>query len=165
MLRDLTEFFDPTLRLPMKGKVYVVESPEAGVGIHIQRLFNTATAAFAGAELSTEDLAALELDDAEEQDLYPRVLGATYREMVDDGLPWVWIKHAGTTALMWIGLGIEAAENFWEEAPQGEARRPVPQDRKAPAKKASPKTGTRSRRPAASRATSKTTPPDPLASP
>lgn len=162
--QDLAEFFDPTLQLPMRGKTYVVESPDATTGVHVQRLFSTATTVIAGGDVSEKDLAAIELDDDEEKELYPRVLGTAYGEMVEDKIPWVWIKHAGTTALMWIGVGVEAAEKFWSEAPSGEARRPATQDHKAPAKKASSTRGTRSPRKAASPATSKTSP-DPLETP
>lgn len=118
----------------MRGKVYVID-PDAAAGIYCQKLFNTATAALAGADLTPEDIASLELDDEAEKNLYPKVLGPAYAEMFADGIPWVWIKHAGTTALMWLGLGMPAAESFWAAAPQGEARRPATQDRKSPAKK------------------------------
>lgn len=150
---ELSEFFDPTIRLPIKGKVYVIESPDAKTGIHVQRLFNTATSALNGADVSPADLASLELDDDEEKDLYPRVLGAAYAQMIADKVPWEMVKHAGVTALFWIGVSKDAAESFWVSV-QGEARRPEPQDRKAPAKKPSQSPGTRSPRPAGSRATS-----------
>lgn len=133
--KDLDDFFDPTLRLPIRGKVYVVKSPDAKLGVKVQRLVALGFAAAGGADMSAADLDSLNLDDEQERDLYPRLLGDAYTEMVDDDLPWEWVKHAGSTALMWVGAGIEAAEEFWESAP-GEPRRPEPQDHKAPAKKA-----------------------------
>jgi hypothetical protein len=133
-MRDLDEFFDPSLRLPIRGKTYVVESPDAKTGLRVQRLLTTGVVAAAGGEVSQEDLDSLELDDKAELDLYLGLLGSTYDEMVADGLPWEMIKHAGGTAMMWVAFGIEAAERFWEDgAPSGEASRPEPQDHKAPA--------------------------------
>lgn len=124
--RELDEFFDPTLRLPIRGKVYVIKSVDAKTGIRLQRLFTVGAQAVAGAEVSSEQLASLELDDSEEFELYQTVLGDAYDEMIADELPWDIIRHAGTTAFMWAAGNRQAAEDFW--ASPGEAR-PVPQDR------------------------------------
>lgn len=132
--KDLNDFFDPTLPLPIRGKVYVVPSPDAKLGVKVQRLVALGFAANSGVELEEADVASLDLDDAEERDLIPRLLGSAYTEMLDDGIPWEMVKHAGETAIMWIGVGYEAAEAHWENAP-GKSRRPTPQDRKAPARK------------------------------
>jgi len=165
--KDLEDFLDPTLVLPIRGKKYVVPSPPADLGLRVQRLVALGNAAANGLDLSPEDLASIDLDDDEERDLLPRLLGSAYGEMVADGLPWEWVKHAGTTALMWVGLGYEAAEAFWSSA-VGEARRPVPQDHKAPAPKtaqkaakktAAPKGGARKRTTPASSTTPTTSPP------
>jgi len=139
-MRDLAEFFDPTLRLPIRGKVYVVESPDAKTGIHVQRLMTTGVLASSGAEVSQDRLDELELDDADEIDLYKRLLGPAYDEMLADGLPWAIVKHAGVTAFMWVAYDRDSAERFWESA-AGEAKRPEPQDRKAPAVKKAAKSG------------------------
>jgi hypothetical protein len=140
-MRDLEDFFDPTLKLPIRGKTYVVPSPDAKTGLRVQRLMTTGAIAAAGGEVSEDDLAALELDDDAERDLYLRLLGSTYDEMIGDGLPWEMIRHAGGTAMMWVAFGTESAERFWESA--GEADRPEPQDRKAPAAKKSARRGSR----------------------
>ena len=141
-MRDLDEFFDPTLRLPIRGKVYVVASPDAKTGLRVQRLMSTGAVAAMGGEVSDADLESLEFDDDEERDLYLRILGPAYDEMLADGLPWEIVQHAGQTALMWVAFGREAAERVWESV--GEAHRPEPQDRKAPAaKKKSARQGSR----------------------
>lgn len=152
-MRDLEEFFDPTLRLPIRGKTYVVRSPSAAVGLRAQRLMATGVAAVNGVELSAEDVKGLELDDDQERELMPQVLGDVYDEMLADGLPWHWIRHAGTTAFMWIASGREAAERFWEEPP-GEHEPPVPpaaesKPSKEPSSAPGGSTRRRTRRPAA----------------
>lgn len=132
--KDMGDFFDPTLPLPIRGKVYVVESPEAKLGLKVQRLVALGFAANNGVQLDDAEVSSLDLDDAEERDLIPRLLGPAYQEMLNDGVPWEMVKHAGETVIMWIGIGYEAAEAHWENTP-GKSHRPTPQDRKAPARK------------------------------
>lgn len=143
---DLQEFFDPTLRLPIRGKEYVIASPDARTGLWCQRLLVTATSAVAGVEVTAADLAGLELDDDQEQDLYLRLLGPVFEQMQADGLPWEMIKHAGQTVFMWVAGGREAAEEVWSQPP-GEAKGPSPRSASA-TKKSDPR---------GSRAGSKTT--------
>jgi hypothetical protein len=136
-LRDLDEFFDPTFDLPIRGKVYAVKSPDAATGLLAQRLLVNGLRSAAGEDLSPQDIAALELSDDDERDLYPRILGDCYGQMVKDNIPWEMIKHAALTIFMWVGYNREAAETFWESAASsGESQRPEPQDHKAPARKA-----------------------------
>lgn len=152
---DLQEFFDPTLRLPIGGKEYVVPSPDAKTGVWCQRLLTTGVFAASGAEVTDSDLAAIQLDDDQERNLYQRVLGAAFEEMVADGVPWEMVRHAGATAFMWVASGREAAEECWA-APMGEARRPA---RRTSAKK-------KSARPASRGSSSRTaTPASPTGSP
>jgi hypothetical protein len=151
--KDLNDFFDPTLRLPIKGKWYVIQSPAADLGLEVQRLVGLGVAADAGADLTQADLESLELDDETVRDLIPRLLGDAYAVMKADGLPWAWIQHAGTTALFWVGMGYEAAEQIWANAP-GEHKRPATQDRKAPAKKSTTRKTSSTRTTAATAANS-----------
>lgn len=130
--QDLNEFFDPTLKLPVRGKLYTVESPDAETGLWCQRLFNVAVAASAGRDVNDEDAAQLQLDDEQEQDLFRRLLGDTLDEMRQDGLRWSEIQHVGKTAFFWVALGVEQAEQFWNSGGLGKAApaRKAPQDRR-----------------------------------
>ena len=134
---DLDEFFDDTLKLPIGGKTYVIRSVDAETGLWCQRMMESAAVVSAGAQLSEGDVDGLLLDDDQERDLFRRVLGATYDEMVADKVSWERLKHAGTTAFMWAAGNKETAEEFWLSggAGPGKKKRPVPQDHKAPAKK------------------------------
>lgn len=125
--KDLDEFLKPTIELPIRGKVYVVKSVDAATGVWCQRMMHVAVTVFAGIEVSEADASSLMLDDEQERNLYQRVLGDTYDEMVADGLPWEWIKHAGATAFMWAAGDRERAETYWASPGKG---RPTPQDRK-----------------------------------
>lgn len=147
--KELDEFFDPTLRLPIRGKVYVVPSPDAKTGLWCQRMLATGELAAAGVELSPEDIEALNLDDGQEKELYRTVLGTAWDELFADGVPWEMVKHAGKTAFIWIASTREAAEACWNSAEGdseetlGESRRPTPQDHKAPARTRSARRGSR----------------------
>lgn len=121
--RDLDEFFDSSLRLPIRGKTYLVPSPPAEDGLWIMRMLTTADRARAGEEIDAAVLAGLQLDDAQERSLYERCLGPALPEMLADGVPWEMVKHAGTTAFIWVGGDRATAERYWS-SPPGEAPAP-----------------------------------------
>ncbi|MEV3981773.1 hypothetical protein [Nonomuraea sp. NPDC049758] len=114
--RDLDEFFDDSLPLPIGGKTYRVPPPDADTGLLCQRLMTAGIAAANGKEVD-----AAQLDDAGEVDLYQRVLGAAYDEMRADEVSWPRLKHAGVTAFLWIAGDEEAAAKFWDAGPESEA--------------------------------------------
>ena len=102
----------PTLRLPILGKTYRVESPDAATGLWIQSIMSAAAFVRSGATPTDADVQTV-LDDDDERDMYARVLGDTHAQLVADGVPWHTIKRAGTTAVMWVAYGEETAERFW----------------------------------------------------
>jgi hypothetical protein len=121
---DLDEFFDDTLPLPIAGRVYVVPSPDAEVGLWCTRLFSAAQIKAAGGEADMPT----ELDDDAELGMYSRVLGTAYAEMLADNVPISRITFAGQTAFIWITQGKVTAEVFWNnsgnlQAPNRETRR------------------------------------------
>jgi len=124
--RDLDEFLDDTLPLPIGGRVYVVADVDAETGLLCQRLFAAGADAYAGREPHIP----AELDDGQELDLYQRVLGDTYAQMVSGGVHWQKISLAAQTTIAWIAVGRDAAEQVWnsggrpeQQAPNREARR------------------------------------------
>lgn len=137
--RDLDEFFDPSLRLPIKGKEYAVPPPDAEVGLLVQRLMNAGLAAESGQEVDQEalnDLAESVLtNDSDEKDLYKRLLGPVWDELFADKLDWPVIQHVGQTVLLWVAAGVDAAAKHWE-AGSGEAEAPNRKARRAAAAQA-----------------------------
>lgn len=108
---DLAAFMDPTLRLPIGGREYVVEC-SAWDGLYLHRdVFGDPT---------------LVLGDDAERELILRMLGDTYQRMVDDGIGWPRIAHAGRTALFWFGIGPEAGQRYWESAGGAAPGNPLP---------------------------------------
>lgn len=118
--RDLDEFFDDSLRLPIGGKEYVVPSPNAETGLWCQGMLAAGVAVHAGRQ--PEGIA--ELDDEQENNLYQRVLGPVWGELQADGVPWTRIRHAGITAFLWAAGNEDLASAFWESGGRGEAPAP-----------------------------------------
>ncbi|MEV0236871.1 hypothetical protein [Nonomuraea sp. NPDC050786] len=137
--RDLDEFFDPSLRLPVGGKTYVIPPPDAEVGLLVQRLMHAGIAAEAGQEVDQEGLNQLAetvlTNDSDEKDLYKRILGPVWDELFADQVSWPVIQHVGETVMLWVGAGLEAAARHWE-AGAGEAQAPNRKARRAAASQA-----------------------------
>jgi hypothetical protein len=92
---------DPTLDLPVGDKTYSVPSCDAPTGLWV-------TGMMTGAAEEP-----VELDDDDERNLYQRVLGPVYDEMLADGVPWPAFKRVGSAVLLWIAFGEGAAERYW----------------------------------------------------
>jgi hypothetical protein len=139
VFKDVAEFVDDELALPIKGKVYRVAPVDALVGLKLQRLLLLARLAASGVELSPKDAAELELDDNSQAELYKELLGSTYDEMITDGVSYPHLERAGNTAVAFFVGGMEAAEAAWSEAP-GKPEPKRPQDRR-PRKTAASRSG------------------------
>lgn len=141
--RDLDEFLDHTLSLPVRGKTYVIESPDAETGLWCQEVISIGVRASQGQPIDADVLARLQLDDEEEAAAFKRILGDAYDEMVADGVPWEYVKHCFATAMVWAAGDTERAEMVWSASdPKAQAKQPA--DRKPPAKSARPaSTGTK----------------------
>lgn len=138
--KDLQEYVEPWLDLPIKGKVYRIDSVSAETGLYCQRVVEVAVAARAaldsGRDIEGTDVSGLELDDAAEKDFNRRLLGEQYDAMIADAVPWEFVKIAAQTVFTWTIRDRAAAEEFWARGGRPEANRPAPQDRR-PAKKKS----------------------------
>lgn len=117
----LEELLDQNIELPVCGKTYSIPSPTAKDGLRVEQITNLAIRAAAGGDVTTEAEA---LNDDEERDLFQLCLGAVYDEMIADGVPWVWLRHAGLTAMVWISSGLQAAERYWASAGNPETEAP-----------------------------------------
>lgn len=129
--RDLDQFFNDTLQLPIGGKVYTVPPVSAKTGLALQRMLGLGVSAANGETVDPAEMAKINLDDDGERDLYATCLGTAYDEMLEDGVPWPRLRHAGITAFMWAAGNRELAEEIWNtpEGGPGKARK-QPQDRR-----------------------------------
>lgn len=108
-MRDLREFHDPHLHLPIAGKTYTVHAPTADLGLRIKRHTSSGVA-----------------DPKQEVAFVAELLGATYDpetdemsgglwdEMNADGVPYDEILHVGNTALAHYGVSPEFGVLWWE---------------------------------------------------
>ncbi|TMR91316.1 DUF7426 family protein [Nonomuraea basaltis] len=135
--QDLDEFFDDSLRLPVGGRMYVIPAPDAEVGLLCQRLMHASLAAQEGEAVTDpklNELADVVLNDDQEKDLYQRILGPVYDELLSDGVSWPKVQHVGATALVWVAAGKDAAAKIWASGgTTGEASAPNRATRRATA--------------------------------
>ena len=136
--QDLSDYFDPALYLPIRGKTYRIPAPSAHDGLRLQMLLRTPELAMSdraeldeimkllGAEWVPNVVEIPELDPILAKPLVdgkgkPRMrevdngeyVGGIYAEMAADGLAWEEIMHAGRTALLAAGLNRTLAEAHW----------------------------------------------------
>lgn len=123
-------FADPS-KFP-DGKTYKVPSPSAKTGLYLTGLADLGTKAAAGADLSTSDLATLQLDDDGEKSLYQRVLGPVYDEMLADGVKWTVLQQIGQDAYLCFAMSSSVADTALS---LGKAPPPNRRTRRAVAKK------------------------------
>ena len=131
--KDLDQYFDPTLVLPIKGKDYVIQPVDADTGLWVQTIFGVAGKAKQTGQVDPEDLESLKLHQGDNKELFPRLLGDTYQELIDDGVDWERIKVVAVTVMIWISTSEEAAEEFWNAG--GKTPPKAPTDRKPKKKK------------------------------
>jgi hypothetical protein len=97
VFRDLSEFFDPDLYLPINGKRYRIPAPTKVQADRIRDdvLYNFTLTA-----------------DEQYAELY-KLLGPAYEEMQADKLPDVWITHAAVTAMLHFCAKPEVGAFHW----------------------------------------------------
>lgn len=147
-MRELREFHDPHLHLPIGGKTYTVESPDADKGLRLRRMLSDPDVRWTDeeelAELAQLLGATVELDAATGD---PRYVGGTWQEMREDGVSWPELVHAGRTALVYFGQSAALGEIYWETALTSAGNPLPPTPEKAAganraARRAAAKTGT-----------------------
>lgn len=109
--KDLSEFYDPDLHLPYKGKTYVVPAADLDTGLYLQTIFNLGVKANSGA---ISDESAAQFDDDEEVDFMERCLG---RELLDelraDKVPTPVASLMAQTLMVDTVADRTTAEQFW----------------------------------------------------
>lgn len=110
----LDEFLDSSITLPVAAKAYTFQSPAMEVGLFCQKVEMISLKRAAGEELSTEEISALNLDDQGEKDFYRMIMGATYDEMLADGVQWHRFRIVAATVLAWITGSMDDAEQMWK---------------------------------------------------
>jgi len=131
--KDLDEFFDDTLALPVGNKLYRVPSPPAEIGLWCQRVLGAGIAISGGHDPDTVPAMPQDFNDEEERDLYERLLGPVWQELHDDQVSWEKIKMIGMTAFVWVGGSRDMAEKFWNSGADPKVLAPNRADRRSAA--------------------------------
>lgn len=133
LFEDLDQFLDDTLQLPVGGKIYTIGSPDAELGLWIQRVMSVGVAIHQGQTpsppppLRNPDGTTIEAKDGfvqADEALYRRLLGPVWDELRVDGVPWLKIEMVAQTAMIWIATGVDAAQAFWRAGGRPEAQAP-----------------------------------------
>lgn len=134
--KELSEVFDASITLPIRGKAYRIDPPSALVGLRLQTLSATGMKAALAEDpdltdeqrqqlaLSDEDRESIALDDQDSEQFTRDVLGAAYDTMLADGVSLPEIGFATTTAFLAWTVSPEMAQVYWEAG--GKAQKPTP---------------------------------------
>lgn len=142
--KELTTHVSPNLNLPINGQVYSIKPVDAETGLWVQTIFTVAIKAKESGrqDIDDEDLEALKLYEGDNRDLFQRILGDTFAEMMADKVDFETLKLVAVTTMMWITNGIDAAEDFWNAGGEGPKALKKPSDHKAKKKPSAKKTST-----------------------
>ena len=106
--KELDEFLDDSLTLPIGGKAYEVPAVPGRDGLWAQKLLAEVERAKDAGQAD-----AGKLDDGDERLLYQRMLGPVFDEMLTDGVSWQRISHAAMTVFFWTTADRDTAEKYW----------------------------------------------------
>lgn len=115
--KNLREFIDrASITLPIGDKAYTFLDVDAETLLMIQELLQVTEAISRG-----EDVDDPVLNDLEEADLYRRVLGDTYDELITDRVYAEELKRVLATVMVWAAGSVEQAEAVWEGRDPGKS--------------------------------------------
>lgn len=110
-LKDLDDLLDDRLELPIAGQVYRIEGPDAEIGLWCQR--SVAAGIEASLGRTVPDAPQLVFEGQDELDLYRRLLGPVYDQMVKAKLSHPKIKFVTETVIIWCAIGKASAHAYW----------------------------------------------------
>ena len=128
---------DPSLRLPIRGKEYVIQPPTAKVGMGLSMMAAAGILIENDIPLSDEDLIeareAQQVDDDRFPTFAQQCLNGplngqpvpVFEQMLEDGLSQPEVEMAVQTAFMAWTMGRDAAELFWNMGGKALAQRQV----------------------------------------
>jgi len=122
---DLAQFVANSFDLPYNGRVYTVPAPNARDGLWLQALLDGAESYVLTRAIGAANTKVL--SDEEERGVYQIALGTAYQEMIDGGVPWPVLKHAGMTAWTYWCRSPDAAERYWATLKAGQGNEPAPE--------------------------------------
>jgi len=130
------------LDFPIGDETYRVWEVSASVAVTVMKLADIGRDVHEGRDADTS-----ELSDGEERDLYARLLGETWDQLIDDDLPWSDVQAVCASVMAWVVRDKDTAEQVWNSGgkPPGEAT-PTPGNRAS--RRASKGSATTTKKPA-----------------
>lgn len=110
-LKELDDFFNPSLLLPINGKEYRVPAVDAETGLRLQNLLSVGLKAASGEDITTKDIELV--SDDEETDFFTTILGPVYKELVDDGISYKGVQFISSVVFVWTTQSFEVAKEMW----------------------------------------------------
>lgn len=108
-MRDLREFHDPRLHLPIAGQDVIIESPTADEGLKIKRHM------YGGDNTPQDEMRMIAmLFHADYNEDTDTMSGGKWDELNAMGLSLPEVIHVGNTALAHFGVSAEFGEFWWE---------------------------------------------------
>lgn len=159
--RDLSEFLDNNLVLPIKGVEYVIPPLSAKDGLWAQSIMDATIRAAVemdarsrGVDVDSPPAPQTRvLDDDEERDFIRTMLSEpVLQQMIDDKVDWPSISRAAQTAYLYFTVSEEAALARWEDK-AGKALSRADRRRKGPSRKKAGRSGTKMSQPPRQRTT------------
>lgn len=150
-VRDLAAYLDDDdLVVPVGGNTYRIPSPDAETGLYLAGLAQLGTKAYAGGDVTEDELDSLNLDDDDERDLMQKVLGSAYDEMRADNVSWVRLQRISRYAFLYFAVSPEAADEAARKATDDLGETPAPNraSRRAATKSPKVSSATAKRKPA-----------------
>jgi hypothetical protein len=156
--KNIDQYLDDSLKLPIGDKVYEIQPVDAETGLWVERIMAVAVdaqrAQAGGPEvvISPDEAADLEPPGGGRRTVFEVILGDTLDELRADKVSHTALKLINATVLIWISAGVEQAEQYWATAGRPGKAPKKPRDRERSARSAPrASTGTK-RRPAAKKA-------------
>jgi len=121
---DLAAFISPGFDLPIRGRSYHVPAPNGRDGLYLQALMDGSESLILTRAVGAANKTVL--TDEQERTVYQLALGSAFDEMLDGGVEWPIIKHAGVTAWLRWTRGDDASERYWASLADGQGKAPDP---------------------------------------
>jgi len=112
---DLTDFLDDSgLHVTIRGKDYLIPSPDAETGLKLQALAQIGAKVQQGVQVPEGELKSIQLDDDDERKFTDMVLGSSLEQFKADGLDWVQLSRLAQYAFTHFALSPETARKALE---------------------------------------------------
>ena len=128
---DIAQFVANSFDLPYGGKTYTIPAPSAQDGLWLQAILDGAESFVLTRAVGAANRKVI-VGDEEERTAYQLAMGPAYQQMVDDGVTWPVLKHAGMTAWIYWCRSSSAAERYWAQLPDGSGNAPAPETPQTP---------------------------------